>query len=241
MRDTLVKNSISGKSIQFTSTNTLSCDFLDKTLSSLGPVSSNFTLQGSINHTLTESAVQLRIRELKNNDITVKPVEAAFWYTDEKLNLQILENVGSFNLFAEYTISKKEFDILLETEKFNPLSLLTIKKPSPLIKKIEGTALSGVYSMNGSLENIKALTYTAKGSISVPSSLVPRGLDVKIEAEGNLSFADITTLHISGPLCDIEYTGSIDIKNIQPQGYLSVNSYTLPNSNIIQAEMYLIL
>jgi hypothetical protein len=239
MRDTLVKNSISGKSIQFTSTNTLSCDFLDKTLSSLGPVSSNFTLQGSINHTLTESAVQLRIRELKNNDITVKPVEAAFWYTDEKLNLQILENVGSFNLFAEYTISKKEFDILLETEKFNPLSLLTIKKPSPLIKKIEGTALSGVYSMNGSLENIKALTYTAKGSISVPSSLVPRGLDVKIEAEGNLSFADITTLHISGPLCDIEYTGSIDIKNIQPQGYLSVNSYTLPNSNIIQAEMYL--
>ncbi|MBP7480480.1 MAG: hypothetical protein KA785_08530, partial [Spirochaetaceae bacterium] len=55
MRDTVLKNSISGKRIQFTSTNTLSCTFLDDALSGFGPVSSNFTLQGSINHALTES------------------------------------------------------------------------------------------------------------------------------------------------------------------------------------------
>ena len=239
MRDTVLKNSISGKRIQFTSTNTLSCTFLDDALSGFGPVSSNFTLQGSINHALTESAVQLRIRELKNSQVTVKPVEAAFWYTDEKLNFQILENVGSFNLFAEYTISKKEASILLETENFNPLSLVTINKASPLLKKFEGTALSGVYTMNGSIENIKDFEYTARGSISIPSSLVPKGLNVIIDAEGNLSFVDISMIHIAGPLCDIEYTGSIDIKNIQPQGSLRINSFTLPNTNTIQAEMYL--
>lgn len=239
MRDTVLKNSTLGNSMQLTSSNTITCNFLDDEYTALGPVTSQFSLQGTINNQFTDSALQLRIRDLKNSQISLKPVELAFWYTNDTLNFQLLENVGTFNLFAEYIISTKVYTVLLEAEQFNPLSLVTINKSSPLLKKADGTAFSGMYTLYGATDKLAESAYSAQGSISIPSTLVPFGLNVEIDAEGDFSFIDISSLRATGPVCDVEYTGSVNLQTLQPQGFLAVNSFILPNNNEISAEIYL--
>lgn len=238
LRDTLVKNSTSGKNIQFTSNNSMTCDFLHEN-NSIGPLSAQFSLQGTVNPSLTESAVQLRIRELKNNTVSVKPVEAAFWYTDETINLQILENVGSFNFFAEYSLRSKDFDIVLEAQEFNPLGLVSIKKPAALISKAQDTAITGKYTVHGSMDNLTEFEFTADGTINLPPTIVPKGINVEVFAEGNLSNITMHTIRAEGPFCDIEYSGTLNVASLQPQGVLTVHSFILPNKNNIMTEMYL--
>ncbi len=238
MRETVIKNSASGRSIQFTSNNSLSADFFSPRIAAFGPVYSQFSMQGNLSQNFSESAVQLRIRELKNSQISVKPVEAALWYSNDSVSLQILENQGMFNLLAEYEVSPGDFSVTLEAQNFDPLSLVTVEKPSDIIKSIQGSKISGVYKVQGKISEPSGIHYSAGGSIFLPPSLIPRGLTVTLDAEGDLGFANIALMRFENSYCSIEYSGSFNIAELQPQGVAVVNSILLPNKNKLAAEVY---
>ena len=196
---------------------------------------SNFSVSGKVYPNFEGSSVLLSLSSGGGADYSISRLDMLVNYAKEKLEIRTMRTVLPFSLFASYDFTEGGFAISGDFDKFNPLKFVSIRKKPSIIKKIDGSLLSG--SVSGKFIP-GSLTYSSDLTIGLSPKILGSALDIRLFCDGNQKLVNLKTISAKGSFVDADFSGSFDIKKMQPSGLLTLNYFMLKNGGIITTEMF---
>ncbi len=204
-------------------------------------IASKFGGTGTIFPSLNGSSATISLSQENDVDFSVKKLDLLASIEDDKIQIHTMRTVFPFSAAAEFDLNKKSLKAAIDTNNFDPLSLVFIKKKPDFFQKIEGTLLSGSAEAETNLSEGKmnGVKYKTDMQFSLPKSLVGEKMRVALLSEGDEKKIKVKNLSAQSQSIDASFSGSFDFARLQPSGEVDVLRYTLPNKNAIALEAYL--
>lgn len=197
----------------------------------------------SIVKTLDNSSAVINISNLTDGNFTVRNIGFLSEYAHHELAFKMLPSVQ--NIYGEITadLDSRTVKARVETGDFTLSKLVTMRKKSSAIEKF--------YAMNFSVSGRADWNwetgqkhYESNGDVFVPASVFPEreysdNLVVSYSVTGDDRFVQLPYFSVGGEKYNASFSGSYDIRTMQPSGNLSLESIMLPNGGIISSEIYI--
>ena len=196
---------------------------------------SNFSVSGTMYQNLERSSVLLSFSGSSGADYSISRLDMLVNYAEEKLEVRTMRTVLPFSLYASYDFAEGAFAVSGDFDKFNPLKLVSVRKKPDLLRKIEGSHLSGSLSANLSKDS---LGYKSDITVGLSPKLLGEALNVSLKCDGNKDMVNLKNLSAKGSFVDADFSGNFNIKTMQPSGLLTLNHFTLKNGGIISTEIF---
>ena len=195
----------------------------------------NFSVSGTLFPDFEGSSALLSLSGASGADYSLSRLDMLVNYSQEKFEIRTMRTVLPFSLFARYDLSESSLTVSGEFDRFNPLQLVSFRNKSQTLRKIDGTTLSG--SLLAKIDK-KDLTYMTNLKIAVPKKILGEKVDLTLQADGDKNSVNIANLTAKGSFVDADFSGSFDIKNLQPSGLFNLNHFTLKNGGIVSTEIF---
>lgn len=204
---------------------------------------SNFSLSGTFFEKFEGSSFMFRLSESSRGDISLARIDLLLNCENNKLILRNMRNPLPYSLSAQFNYENMDAEFSFQSDKFEPLKLLKLRKNPSFIKKIAGTvftsALSGGFSLENSKNILSSLKFDFDFTLKLPEKLLPGNTCLSSSLSCRNKVIDFHTLKADGSFVEAEYSGTFDIENMQPSGVFSLNQFLLGNGQSIQTEIYI--
>ena len=197
-------------------------------------LASDFSVSGTFFPELEGSSALLSLSGSTGADYSLSHLDMLLNYSEGTLEVRTMRTVLPFSLFARYDVNEGSVDFSGDFDHFNPLKLILIRSKTPLVKKADGSLISGKLSGKYSDKNF---TYKTNISLSLPAKLTGEKMTLALKSEGNKERIKIPRLSAKSDSLDVTYSGSFDFKSLQPKGFLDLTSFTLKNGGVISSEV----
>ena len=203
-----------------------------------GKLALDFSVQAKITADIENSFAQLRFSSLKESDYLVPALNVYASYAEDTFRAAIMQNLLPFSLTLSADTRSQNAQFTLQAQHVNLFDLCKPKKSAAFLSTVSRLFVSGEYD---ALWNWKSgdLTYKADGSLALERGAKEGVSDVSFRFTGGKENADIEFIKVSSPFLSADYTGSLDIRNLRPQGTARIHSAVLPNGNAVSAEVYM--
>lgn len=198
---------------------------------------SNLEVDGKVFPKLLESSATVHLSKINNVDYSVSDVSLFAYYSKDKLQLRTMRTILPFNFFAEYNLNTDSIHFDMVSNNFNPLKFVLIKNKTGLLKSISGSTISGSVSIDYDF-NKDSILYKTDSTINFSSELIGEKFRVICKANGNEKRANFSKLDVLGKSFSGNFVGKFYIKNLQPDGVLTLVYYMLPNGSILSTEAF---
>ena len=197
-----------------------------------------FSLSGTFFPGLDGSSATVSLSESHGADYTVGGLNALVSYEDEKLQLRTMRTAFPFSLFSEFDFSRMAVSANFKSENLDPLKVVKIRSKNEILRKIDGSTISGTAS--GSFEfGTNSAKYDTNVSLNLSPRLVGERMRIACSASGTEKNVRFRRLSADSRSLGAVYSGSLDFRTLQPFGTLELGHYTLPNGSIVSAEAFL--
>ena len=200
-------------------------------------LSSNVVLQAILSKDLENSIARLQLTSTSGEQFSLSGLDFAADYTDKVLACRIFSSGMPFSVYFGFHTEFKQFELAINSTKFDPFSVIDVKDKNSIINKAKGSNLSGSYKITYGLES-KDLTFFANGSLHVSNNLFKGGIDASYNIFGNLEKISVNKLICTSPMFDVDFKGSFDVKQLSPEGEMFINKFVLPSGKNLSAEIY---
>ena len=203
-----------------------------------GKLALDFSVQAKITADTENSFAQLRFSSLRESDYLVPALNLYASYADRTFRASVMQNVLPFVLTLNADTVSEHARLALQAQHVNLFDLCKPKKSSGFLNTVSRLFVSGEYE---ALWNWKTneLSYKADGSLALERSAKRDAADISFRFSGSEENADIDFVKVSAPFLSADYTGSLDIRNLRPQGTARIHSAVLPNGNAVSADVYM--
>lgn len=198
-------------------------------------IACGFSLSGNIFPSLDGSSALLSLSNSRGADYSLSNLDLLVNYSQNILEVRTMRTVLPFSVYAKGDFEKKEFGFQGEFERFNPFSLVSVRKKTEIMQKINGSTISGKFSASFSSENIN---YDSNLRLALSQNLLGEKIDFQISAKGDKNYVSVSKISASGDSIDAEFSGGFNIASLQPSGTFSLNFLRLKNGGIISTEIY---
>ena len=209
---------------------------LFKTNGKWSSLACNFSVSGTLFPNLEGSSALVSLSGASGADYSLSRLDMLVNYFDSKAEIRTMRTVLPFSLFARYDVNEQNLSVSADFDRFNPLKLVSIRQKNPTIQKIDGTTLTG--SLSGTLGK-ETLSYKSNLTVALPKKLLGESLQLVLNCNGDKNLVSIAKLGAYGSFVDADFSGSFNIKRLQPSGQLNLNYFTLKNGGIISSEVYI--
>ncbi len=196
---------------------------------------SSFSASGTLYPNLDGSSLFMSLSGNSGADYSLSRLDTLVNYADDKLELRTMRTVLPFSLFASYDFAGETLAVSGDFDKFNPLKLVAIKKKPEILRKIDGTTLTG--SLSGVISKDE-LSYDSDLTVALSPKLIGEAVDLNLNCNGDKNLVNLKSVSAKGNFIDAEFSGNFNIKKLQPSGLLTLNHFTLKNGGIISTEMF---
>ncbi|WP_294429334.1 hypothetical protein [uncultured Treponema sp.] len=195
----------------------------------------NFSVSGTLFPDMEGSSALLSLSGASGADYTLSRLDMLLNYSEEKFEVRTMRTVLPFSLFARYDMSDSSLTVSGDFDRFNPLKLVSIRRKNPTLHKIDGTTISG--SLSARIDK-NDFTYLTDIKLAVPKKILGESVDLTLKADGDKEIVNISKLAANGSFIDADFSGSFDIKAMQPSGLFTLDYFTLKNGGIISTEIF---
>lgn len=203
-------------------------------------IAAGFSLSGNVFPNLDGSSSLLSLSQVSGADYSVSHLDMLLNYAQNEnenaLEMRTMRTALPFSFYAKADFDKHEFDFRSEFDAFNPFSLVSVRRKTDLMQKINGSVLSGKFSALFSQKNV---FYDSSLSIALSKKLLGSPLSLSLLAKGDKNYVSIPNFRVSGDFVDLDFSGGFNIKNLQPSGTLALNFFRLKNGGAVSTEVYI--
>ena len=197
-----------------------------------------FESQGKILPEFAGSSATLTISDYYKADYSLNKNDYLLSFNDSKFVIRSLMNIGTYSLYAGLDTNSGDADVNIKFHKFDPFTLLRIKKPAQMIKSLKGSTIDMKANLSYGLET-NDLDWNVDTSVFLGPGIAPSGQTVSLDAMGNNSMIKVKSLNGSGSIADLDFNGSLIFNPLEPTGFLDVQKFILPNGKKISGQMFL--
>ena len=200
--------------------------------------SSALTVQSSLLSRLDNSSAVINFINANYNDYSIRQLGFLSEYENSVFSFKMLPTVQ--NIYAEFSADLKNHDVNIrfDTENFKLDRIVSgIKKGSAI-----DTISSLIFSVSAKVfynTASKALRYSGSGDVLISEKIIPGNLNLSFALNGNQNYINIPYVNAVGENTDVNFTGSYNIRTVQPEGVLSVNRIALKNESEISCEFFI--
>lgn len=244
IKDVSLLNSMWGNSLEFQ----MDCAANAFVKKNNAKYSGSVYLTGSVSESFDKATVYLNIADFTDGTFRIAKTNLMATYADKNIEVHTIQSVNPFSIKAAYNLDTQKATVSLDTEKLNPLSVVSMSGKSEITKKLKDmqfTTSSQVELDTAVLAELargkKAsdfVKYKSKGSFNVPSSLFPGGAVIRYSVNGNDKKVNVTGLSAEGKKILADCGLSFDFKNMQLSGSVNLSKYVLPNGSEISTEVF---
>ncbi len=198
-------------------------------------IACGFSLSGNVFPSLDGSSALLSLSNSHGADYSLSNLDLLVNYSQNILELRTMRTVLPFSVYAKGDFEKKEFSFQGSFDHFNPFSLVSIRKKTEIMRKINGSTVSGSLSASFSSKN---MNYDSKLRFSLSDNFFGEKIDFSVAARGDKNYVAVSKISASGESIDAEFSGGFNIATLQPSGTLSLNFFKLKNGGIVSTEIY---
>ena len=200
-------------------------------------LAASFALDGTLFPDLNGSSATVRLLPVLGADYSIANTDLLVNYVDSKLQVRSMRSVLPYSLFFEADAQTKALNASARFDRFDPLSLVRIRRLPPELRKLRGTLLNGTYSATVSAEG--GVSYRVNGGVELPPALLGERYSFSAKADGTLEAVRISQLTAASEKLRSEFSGTYDIKRRLPSGTFLLDYFVLPNGNVVSTEVYL--
>ncbi len=204
----------------------------------LGKISTELLVKGHFTPDLENSFSQISISSLKDADFTIPSLDFHASYADNNLTVVALQNRLPFSINININTETNLTNATIVAEELDPFKVISIKNENEIIKKINGSTISGLYEVEIDLLQ-KTLNYAVEGNIQLSKNIIGQKAGIYYNFFGDNKKIAIEKLLIDSQLISANYIGSITLANLAIQGILDIDSIRFPTGNSLSTELYL--
>lgn len=194
-----------------------------------------FSISGNIFSSLDGSSVLLSIFQNSASDYSLSRLDMLVNYEQKALEIRTMRTALPFSVYAKADFENKTLDLKSEFDRFNPFSLVYVRRKNDFMQKINGSTVSGTFS---AFLSAKKLNYDSNLRVNLSDKVLDSPVNVSLAAKGDKNYASISKLAVSADFIDMDFSGGFNIKTMQPSGSLSLNFFRLKNGGMISTEVY---
>ena len=196
----------------------------------------NFSAKGNLLRSMDGSLFNINLSELRSADFSLLPFSVLALFDGSSFIMRSRELALPVNLFASLDADSGIVDVNLETEKLNPFDIVRFPRNEKIFEKMRGSRVTTESTLSVDIRKA-AVEWTSNSDVFVSRSLIPDGEVISFSANGNNKALNVSSLRARGELLAADFSGSYDIKEKKPEGFLSAEHFTLPNGNRISGEV----
>ena len=244
IKDISLLNSMWGNSLEFQ----MDCAANAFVKKNKAKYSGSVYLTGSVSESFDKATLYLNIADFTDGSFRVAKTNLMATYADKNIEVHTIQAVNPFSIKAAYNMDTQKASLSLDTEKLNPLSVISMSGKSEITKKLKDmqfTTSSQVEFDTSVLADLakgnKAsdfINYKSKGSFNLPSSLFPGGAAIRYSVSGDDKKVNVTSLSAEGKKILADCGLSFAFKNMQLSGSVNLAKYVLPNGSELSTEVF---
>lgn len=198
-------------------------------------IAAGFSVSGNVFPNLDGSSALVSFSQVSSADFSVSHLDMLANYSQDVFEIRTMRTVLPFSIYAKGDFEKKEFDFQSEFDRFNPFSLVFVRRKNDLMQKINGSTVSGKLSASFSDKNLK---YDSNLTFALSQQLFGSAVNFSVMAKGDKNYVSISKISAVSDFIDADFSGGLDIKNLQPSGTFALNFFRLKNGGIVSTEIY---
>lgn len=198
-------------------------------------IAAGFAVSGNLFPFFDGSSALISLSEISGADYSVSHLDMLANYRKNVLEVRTMRTAFPFSVYAKSDFAGKKFDFQSEFERFDPFSLVSVRRKNDLMKKISGSTLSGKFSAFVSEKNVE---YDSNLKIELSQKMFGSPFLISVAAKGDKNYAEISNLSAASDFIDVDFSGGLNVKSFQPSGTLALNFFKLKNGGIISTEIY---
>ncbi len=244
IKDVSLLNSMWGNSLEFQ----MDCAANAFVKKNNAKYSGSVYLTGSVSESFDKATVYLNIADFTDGTFRIVKTNLMATYADKNIEVHTIQSVNPFSIKAAYNLDTQKATVSLDTEKLNPLSVVSMSGKSDITKKLKDmqfTTSSQVEldtavlaELAGGKKASDFVKYKSSGNFNVPSSLFPGGAVIRYSVNGNDKKVNVTSLSAEGKKILADCGLSFTFKNMQLSGSVNLSKYVLPNGSEISTEVF---
>ncbi len=244
IKDVSLLNSMWGNSLEFQ----MDCAANAFVKKNNARYSGSVYLTGSVSESFDKATVYLNIADFTDGSFRVAKTNLMATYADKNIEVHTIQSVNPFSIKAAYNLNTQKATVSLDTEKLNPLSVISMSGKSEITKKLKDmqfTTSSHVEldttvlaELAGGKKASDFVKYKSSGSFNVPSSLFPGGAVIRYSVNGDDKKVNVTGLSAEGKKILADCGLSFTFKNMQLSGSVNLSKYVLPNGSELSTEVF---
>ena len=260
LKDISLLNSMWGNSLEFQ----MDCAANAFVKKNNAKYSGSIFLTGSVSESFDKATLYLNVADFTDGTFRIAKTNLMATYADKAVEVHTIQSVNPFSIKAGYNMETQKITVALDTEKLNPLSVVSMSGKSEITKKLKemqftttsqveldvkalaelakGNGNGGfdgnLFLSAGSGKSSDFVSYKSSGSFNVPSSLFPGGAVIRYSVNGDDKKVNVTNLSAEGKTILADCGLSFTFKNMQLSGSVNLSKYVLPNGCEISTEVF---
>lgn len=198
-------------------------------------------LNGTIPSDLNNSTLFISFGNLSDGTYSLNKLNLLATYKDKQVDVHTIQSVNPFSVQAQYNFDSKLISVKIDTEKLNPMSVVNFAGKSDVVKILKNIrcSISAEASMLADKDSaLESLKYSSKGSVSLPSSIIPAGAVVSYDVSGDSNKVKLSKIGVQGPDCIVDGKLSFIFDSMQLDGTVNLSKFVLENGCEISTEIY---
>ncbi len=202
-----------------------------------GPILADIRLSGSVNSALDTGSASLIFNTVETNQFEISRINLFASLQDGVLSLASVQDLQPVDIRLEWDIAAQDLQVNLECDRLLPLQWLQFKDQLPALAAFQYMQLSGIADLLWTAD--EGLVYQADFKAALPELESTESGLLRLSLTGNDTRFEIHNFTAVGKSYDFSWVGGMDIQNLLPDGYVSVNRLRLPKGALISFEAYL--
>ncbi len=199
-----------------------------------GPFSSRVTLNGEVNHDMTNGSASLFVNSLQGSQFSVSRIGLVTTYRDGIVRVNAVQDLQPIDISVLWDTTSGEVNANFECERLLPLYWITPSMSLP--SSLKDMTVSGKANLQV-LED-GGVSYATAFSFSVPDGFYGGGTG-SISVDGDETAVNIRRISLVGPRIDVESSGSYAFNSGIPEGIVSVRNFRPIDSLSVVGDCYI--
>lgn len=197
-----------------------------------------YSLEGRIVRELEGSAFTLNVSEKKDEDYTLTKSEYLIRFENNLVVFNSKQNIIPLRLTGSYDFSKESIFVRVNTENLDPFNFIKIKELSEDMKKVKGTKLTSDTNLYYNFDT-EQINWSTKGKAFLSTAILSAQEMITFSLNGNNEDITINYLDADGQFADASFEGTFNIPRLEPNGYMHLEKFQLPNKSVVKADLFL--
>lgn len=204
----------------------------------IGTAGLMYSAEGILVRQIDGSSLTLNVSEKKDDDYTLTKSEYLFRLENNIAVFNSKQNIIPLRLTGSYDFKKESILLRVNTENLDPFSFIKIKETTENHKAAQGTKLTSDSNIYYNFDT-EAVSWSTKGKVELSKKLLSAQEMVSFSLNGNNNDININYLEADGEFAKASFEGTFNIPRLEPNGYMRLDRYALPNRSEVSADLFL--